>query len=212
MTLESLSPPKSIDYDVSSQSLYMDTPGNKTRANLLVNLPGTSSCTNSHGGEEQEERRSNIPQNLFAEESYQPLNKERSESSLSLASAATVSSCGSTKSVSFSNVRVREHCVIIGDNPCCECLPISLGWGHTGEKIYDIDDYEDTKQMRRRPVGLNSGVQRSRLSQRHHIDLADKLSYEERRKLLTRLSGLSESDIMWLEWQRRSDENRYVLS
>ena len=134
------------------------------------------------------------PRNVLTDEEFLQQNERIRRSSTS---SASKSSSGSTKSVSFSNVHVREHCVIIGDNPCCEILPLSLGWSHIDEKIYDVDDYEHKKQQQR------SGPSH----QRPKLDHANRLTFVERMNMLKRVSGMNESDIMCLEWNRRSNDN-----
>jgi len=47
-------------------------------------------------------------------------------------------------SVSFGEVRVREHEVVLGDHPCCKSFPVTLGWNHSSEDLVtfltDLDD------------------------------------------------------------------------
>jgi len=82
-------------------------------------------------------------------------------------------------SVSFSNVQIREHAIIVGDHPCAESLPLSLDWAHTAEpKVVNLDAYEAMRAPHRRRRG----------SDMH-------LSLYERKNLLKRVGGLSERDI-----------------
>jgi hypothetical protein len=56
-----------------------------------------------------------------------------------------------SKSVTFSNLAIREHAVIVGDNPSARRLPIALSWAHTEEPtLHDIDSYEQARTGRRR--------------------------------------------------------------
>lgn len=81
------------------------------------------------------------------------------------------------KSVSFSNLAIREYGVIVGDNPSARSLPITLSWAHTEEpRIYDVDSYEETRTGRRR---RGEGI---------------RMSYVEKR-LLLREHGIKEEDI-----------------
>jgi hypothetical protein len=103
----------------------------------------------------------------------------------------------SGKRVSFSNVRVREHCIIIGDSPLCKVLPLSLGWSFADEKTYDVNAYEQKKEQRRSHP-CNQRPQRE--------NLASKLSLPQRVNLLTKVSGMEYADLMWLDRQRRYDD------
>jgi len=103
---------------------------------------------------------------------------------------------GSAKSVSFSKVYVREHCVILGDHPACAMLPLSLGWSHADEQTFDVDIYEQRKLKQRRGQPFYGN--------RH--DMAIRLSFSDRMDVLKRLTGLDYSDIMFLERHRRSCE------
>jgi len=50
------------------------------------------------------------------------------------------------KSVSFSTVEIREHAVILGDNPNCP-LPLALDWKRTKRSVVvDIHHYEEIQQ------------------------------------------------------------------
>lgn len=81
------------------------------------------------------------------------------------------------KSVSFSNLAIREHGIILGDHPCAKTLPISLGWEHTAEPtVHEVDAYERMREGRRR---RGDGI---------------RMSYVEKRNLL-REHGLSEAEI-----------------
>lgn len=55
------------------------------------------------------------------------------------------------RKVSFSNLHIREHSVILGDHPCCEMgLPITLGWDIANESSSTIDEHEKEKKPPRR--------------------------------------------------------------
>lgn len=135
-----------------------------------------------------------------------------------------------TKSVSFSNVRVREHSIIIGDHPACEVLPLSLGWGYAPETVCEIDAYEVQRSNDRscHHVSISRhSLERQADSQCCHsprtpaisisageaVDSeretrsAKRLSYNERKALLKRISGLGEHDLMRLERHRRLRSN-----
>ena len=74
------------------------------------------------------------------------------------------------KSVSFSNLAIREYAVILGDNPSARSLPITLSWAHTEEPIiHDIDSYEETRNgQRRRGEGIRMSYVEKRLLLREH--------------------------------------------
>jgi hypothetical protein len=121
------------------------------------------------------------------------LQQTDDETVLSSWNSSRSSSFSSTpKSVSFASVRVREHCVIIGDSLHCKVLPLSLGWSYAAETTYDVNAYEHKKEQRR------SFAQERQQSQR-----LVKLDFAERLNVLTTVSGMKCADIMWLDRQRR---------
>ena len=82
------------------------------------------------------------------------------------------------KTVSFSNVQIREHGVIVGDHPCAGSLPLSLDWAHTGQpRVINVDTYEAIRAPHRRKG-----------SDMH-------LSFFERKNVLKEVGGLTERDI-----------------
>mmetsp|Transcript_29728 Transcript_29728/g.28587 ORF Transcript_29728/g.28587 Transcript_29728/m.28587 type:complete len:185 (-) Transcript_29728:85-639(-) len=94
-----------------------------------------------------------------------------------------------TKSVSFSKLEIREHNIVYGDHPCASSLPISLGWEHSSSIIeVDIDSYENVRADYRRKGD------------------EIRLSQLERKNLLKRVGGLTESDIK--DAQRRHNRMR----
>lgn len=98
----------------------------------------------------------------------------------------------SRKSVSFSKVFVREHCVILGDHPACDMLPLCLGWSHADEKTFDVDIYEQRRLKQRTGRSFHGSCQR--------------LSFSDRMDTLKRLTGMDYSDIMFLERRRRVNQ------
>eukprot|EP00566_Odontella_aurita_P026193 CAMPEP_0113578294 /NCGR_PEP_ID=MMETSP0015_2-20120614/29393_1 /TAXON_ID=2838 /ORGANISM="Odontella" /LENGTH=174 /DNA_ID=CAMNT_0000482067 /DNA_START=215 /DNA_END=739 /DNA_ORIENTATION=- /assembly_acc=CAM_ASM_000160 len=86
------------------------------------------------------------------------------------------------KSVSFSDLEIREHSIIIGDHPFSSSLPVSLGWEHSQETtIIDIETYEQGHAAYRR----------------HGSDI--RMSYFERKNRLKTIGGFSESAILKAE-------------
>ena len=93
------------------------------------------------------------------------------------------------KSVSFSNLEIREHNVIFGDHPCSSKLPISLGWEHASSTIkVEIDSYENSRSNYRR---VGSDI---------------RLSERERKNILKRVGGMTELDIK--DAQRRHSRSQ----
>lgn len=83
------------------------------------------------------------------------------------------------KIVSFSRfLEIREHSVTVGDHPCCDTLPLTLDWKHAPSNQIPFDDFESERALQRRP---------SRQL---------RLSYFERRDILRRIAGLTETDLM----------------
>eukprot|EP00549_Striatella_unipunctata_P012121 CAMPEP_0118675476 /NCGR_PEP_ID=MMETSP0800-20121206/1472_1 /TAXON_ID=210618 ORGANISM="Striatella unipunctata, Strain CCMP2910" /NCGR_SAMPLE_ID=MMETSP0800 /ASSEMBLY_ACC=CAM_ASM_000638 /LENGTH=218 /DNA_ID=CAMNT_0006570801 /DNA_START=12 /DNA_END=665 /DNA_ORIENTATION=- len=82
----------------------------------------------------------------------------------------------SSKRVSFAQCEIREYSVVVGDHPRCKRgLPIALGWNHSGEDSYTVDDYETIRGPFRRT---------------HLYQL--KLTATERRYRLREVSGLTD--------------------
>lgn len=91
----------------------------------------------------------------------------------------------SKKTVSFSNVSVQEHAIIVGDHPCALTLPIALGWHHTHPLTMRLDAYEQIRGPRRR----------------RGTELC--MPYYEKKNLLRRISGMNEVDIRKAERRMR---------
>jgi len=58
--------------------------------------------------------------------------------------------CDDSKKLCFSTVTIREHPIVLGDNVTIRGPPISLSWDHQDEKVYGLEDYEQTIRERRR--------------------------------------------------------------
>ena len=57
---------------------------------------------------------------------------------------------GRTKAVSFGNLKIRSHSVILGDHPCCSAgCPLELGWECQSETEVSVDEYETSRAPRR---------------------------------------------------------------
>jgi len=99
----------------------------------------------------------------------------------------------STKHVAFSAVHIREHAVTVGVHDWCEgSLPIELDWKHTPTHSIPVDDFEWQRQRQGR-------TPRGRLP---------KLDYHQRKRLLRRVSGITEEDLLLLE--RQHIDSKYV--
>jgi hypothetical protein len=99
----------------------------------------------------------------------------------------------SRKHVNFSTVHIREHAVTVGNHDWCEgSLPIQLDWQHTGTRSIPLDDFEWQRQRQGR-------VPRGRLP---------KLDFAQRKRLLRRVSGIMEEDLLLLE--RQHIDSKYV--
>jgi hypothetical protein len=54
------------------------------------------------------------------------------------------------RSVSFSNVHVRQYERILDDNPACRFgISIAIGWGYNEEKVESVDEWEGSRSRRR---------------------------------------------------------------
>mmetsp|Transcript_25285 Transcript_25285/g.35665 ORF Transcript_25285/g.35665 Transcript_25285/m.35665 type:complete len:226 (+) Transcript_25285:115-792(+) len=75
------------------------------------------------------------------------------------------------KQLRFGAVGIREHPVIVGDNPTVKVgLPLQLGWDHQEEYQVDIEIYEATKSRRKRPQKLDAFQRVRRLQQFQPLD------------------------------------------
>ena len=83
----------------------------------------------------------------------------------------------SKKTVSFNNVSIQEHSIVVGDHPCAMTLPIALGWQHAHPLTMRLDAYEQLRAPRRR----------------RGTELC--MPYYEKKNILRRISGMSEVDI-----------------
>ena len=53
-------------------------------------------------------------------------------------------------SVSFGTVEIREHGIVLGDNPAVSSgAPITIDWDHFDEDVFELDEYENTRPDRR---------------------------------------------------------------
>eukprot|EP00569_Conticribra_weissflogii_P007454 CAMPEP_0171341882 /NCGR_PEP_ID=MMETSP0878-20121228/12394_1 /TAXON_ID=67004 /ORGANISM="Thalassiosira weissflogii, Strain CCMP1336" /LENGTH=145 /DNA_ID=CAMNT_0011844349 /DNA_START=102 /DNA_END=539 /DNA_ORIENTATION=+ len=67
------------------------------------------------------------------------------------------------KRTSFSTISVREYYQTLGDNPSClEGAPVSLDWTYKYEKSVSLDEYENSRQQRRRRSELILGADERR--------------------------------------------------
>jgi hypothetical protein len=115
------------------------------------------------------------PSHVYPEDesSTADLSSCTSDSDLSLASSSTKSS---SKRVSFSNsLQIRTHSVVLGDHPCCRLLALELGWEYDDTKLVNMENYEQ-----RKPCYYNKCRRRS---------------YDERKYLLKRVSGMTNGEI-----------------
>ena len=97
--------------------------------------------------------------------------------------------------VRFGSARVQEYAITVGDHPICrDGLALSLDWGHSKEKVYDIDDYEDSRQRKNQRRGVSR--RRRRVS---------KLDYWQRREILNRVGSYENGDLSRIECQRNQE-------
>ena len=93
------------------------------------------------------------------------------------------------KNVSFGNVYIREHAVTVGapaDYSNCIACPIELDWEHSTEcTILNVYEYEYYRRPR------SSGVQHLRMS------------VEDRRRRISLIKGISESQVYTIESRRK---------
>ncbi len=89
----------------------------------------------------------------------------------------TLSDGNLQRTVSFSNLSIREYPPAISDNPSCSFgPPVQLDWDYEAEATHTIDGYEESRQPRRASRDLL-------------------LSYYDRRFLLIKQAGYSRSEV-----------------
>jgi len=108
--------------------------------------------------------------------------------------------------VSFSDVEVRRHRLILGDNPYCE-FPLGLDWEHDDQpEIMPIDRYEETRNSTRpdytyaqdmEPLDITE--RQARLRRAGYTN--EQLLTEERRRRVT----------MLIEWTYRQNRDEAVV-
>jgi hypothetical protein len=54
------------------------------------------------------------------------------------------------KSVSFGDITIRDHPVIVGDSICHRGVPLTIDWEAQSEVVLKVDDYEKYRPQRRR--------------------------------------------------------------
>mmetsp|Transcript_28914 Transcript_28914/g.43665 ORF Transcript_28914/g.43665 Transcript_28914/m.43665 type:complete len:298 (+) Transcript_28914:94-987(+) len=89
---------------------------------------------------------------------------------------------GATRSVSFNSVQIREHDITLGDHPSSSTgPPVQLDWKPKNESTIDLDQYENSRQPRRKRRQL-------------------KLSFQEREEILSS-SGFTVDQLKnaWME-------------
>jgi hypothetical protein len=70
----------------------------------------------------------------------------------------------SCKSVSFANIKIRSHSIVIGDHPCCTMgFPLALGWDFTDAESLSLDKYEASRCPRRTRRELRTTCEERRL-------------------------------------------------
>ena len=68
-----------------------------------------------------------------------------------------------SKRVTFStSLEVRTHSIVLGDHPCCQSLPVELGWDYADTEFVDVDSHELNK-MYYGPVRRRSYLERKNL-------------------------------------------------
>jgi hypothetical protein len=69
-----------------------------------------------------------------------------------------------SKKVSFANIKIRSHCIVIGDHPCCTMgFPLALGWDYTDAESLTLDKYEASRSPRRTRRELRTTSEERRL-------------------------------------------------
>jgi hypothetical protein len=59
------------------------------------------------------------------------------------------------KRVSFDKIEILQFPIEVGDNPCAQGVPISIGWEADETDVFDLDLYEQHKPERRGRAGIH---------------------------------------------------------
>ena len=61
-------------------------------------------------------------------------------------SSSSLNVSRSSKSVSFGDLVIRSHEVVLGDHPyCVSGCPLELGWNHDEDQVVSLDDFESQR-------------------------------------------------------------------
>lgn len=97
------------------------------------------------------------------------------------------------RNVQFSNIKVREYSITLGDHPFSDSYPLSLDWEYTLHAEMDLDLYE----KRKCESGWGSTGRGS--SRKQQIN---QLTTLQRRLRLTQVAGIHPCDLVKMERQR----------
>jgi hypothetical protein len=87
---------------------------------------------------------------------------------------------GRIKTVTFGDLRIRSHGVILGDHPFCSAgCPLELAWDHNEETVVPIDEFETNRAPRQTRAAMRT-------------------TWQERREIL---SEFSDRDIRFNNWK-----------
>ena len=156
-----------------------------------------------------------------------PTPTESAPTALKTMTEATVSkksgekSCRPThpkqlKTLSFSQVEIRQYERILGDNPAVTSGPaVSLAWGHFDGKVLPVDDYESNRPPRRHKMELQlSSVERKSILEQAGFTREDIYSSEQEIKKIQHnrftsryaIRGWERAEIIWQsicrKWKR----------
>ena len=111
--------------------------------------------------------------------------EERADERVDCISAVSTSGsepCRHIRQVSFGDVHVREHCVVLGVHPsaAAEGYPLELGWDYNETRTLSMEQYEQARRCcSRSPLRLSSLARRFKLAETTYDGDLDELDKEE---------------------------------
>jgi hypothetical protein len=70
---------------------------------------------------------------------------------------------GRIKTVTFGDLSIRSHAVILGDHPFCSAgCPLELAWDHNEETVVPIDEFETNRAPRQTRASMRTTWQERR--------------------------------------------------
>jgi hypothetical protein len=111
-----------------------------------------------------------------------------------------------TNSVTFSEARITTFPIELGDNPCCEGLPIQMSREPSYSRVIDIDTFENWKRRERGDKKRRPSAFKLHLFQRQRLLKNLGYTIEELAKTLDETESIQRKrsrSIRFFKWRRR---------